>query len=42
MINIKVVEVLKKHGFDMADIKNALNEAEEHGESFFRWLVCPL
>lgn len=34
MINIKVVEVLKKQGFDMADIKTVLNEVEERGESF--------
>lgn len=34
MINIKVVEVLKKEGYDIANIKSVLNEAEEYGESF--------
>ncbi len=34
MINIKTVEVLKKHGYDMADIKTALNTAESTGESY--------
>ncbi len=34
MINIKTVEVLKKQGYDMADIKVALNEAETIGESY--------
>lgn len=40
MINIKVVEVLKKQGYDMANIKAVLNEAEERGESFLDgWCV---
>lgn len=34
MINIKVVEVLKRKGYDMADINLALKQAETNGESY--------
>lgn len=34
MINIKTIEVLKKHGYAMADIKAALDQAEKLGEYF--------
>lgn len=40
MINIKVIEVLKKQGYDMTNIKTVLNEAEESGESFLNgWCI---
>lgn len=34
MINIKTVEVLKKQGYDMADIKAVLNKAGANGEAY--------